>query len=217
MRAEPVTLPMFPLEWVLLPGEELSLRIFELRYTRLVSDLMHSTDPRFGVVLISRGREVGGGEQRCDVGAVATITECVELGSGRYRLRCLTGERIRVREWLPDDPYPQATVETWPDQPGDVVSDRQFRAIENRIIALHERIAIARGSRFLPGRDTLLGTRRGRSADPGQRLYSLACRVPMGEADRYAVLSAASVGARLAALSEAVETVAARVEFQISG
>lgn len=41
-------LPMFPLEWVLLPGEELSLRIFELRYTVMVGDLVRSGDPGSG-------------------------------------------------------------------------------------------------------------------------------------------------------------------------
>ncbi|MGH3562686.1 MAG: LON peptidase substrate-binding domain-containing protein [Mycobacterium sp.] len=209
-------LPMFPLEWVLLPGEELSLRIFELRYTVLVAELMRSGDPRFGVVLISQGREVGGGEQRCDIGAMATITECNELGSGRYTLRCLVGERIRVSEWLPDNPYPLATVATWPDEPGNPVSDGQFREIEDRIIALHKRIAAARGTRFLPGSDKLLGTRRSGSEDAGKRLYALTSRVPMGEADRYAVLSAPSASGRLAALSEAVDTVAAMVEFQLS-
>lgn len=216
--AEPSPLAMFPLEWVLLPGEELALQIFELRYTVLVGELMRSDDPSFGVVLISRGREVGGGEQRCDVGAVATITECDDLGSGRYRLRCLTGQRIRVREWLPDDPYPRAAVTNWPDESGDAVGEGQFGELEDRIVALHRRIAVARGSRLLPGRNALLGERKGggRPADPGQRLYSLACCVPMGEADRYAVLSAPSVTDRLAALSEAVDTVAAMVEFQLS-
>lgn len=208
-------LPMFPLEWVLLPGEELALRIFELRYTTLVADLMRSGDPRFGVVLIARGREVGGGEQRNDIGAMATVTACTELGGGRYQLRCLVGERIQVAEWLPDDPYPQATVTAWPDQPGDPVSDNQFRAIEDRIFALHKRIASARGSWFMASRNQLLGARRSRSLEPGQRLYSLACRVPMGEADRYAVLAAPSVADRLTALAEAVDTVAARVEFEL--
>lgn len=209
-------LPMFPLEWVLLPGEELSLRIFELRYTVLVAQLMRGDDRRFGVVLIARGREVGGGEQRCDVGAVATINQCGELGGGRYLLRCLTGERIRVDTWLPDDPYPRARVSSWPDEPGEPVSERQFDAIEDRIFALHKRIAVARGTRLLPSRNALLGSRRLRSLPPGQRLYSLACRVPMGEADRYAVLSAPSVSDRWTALSDAVETVAARVEFQLN-
>ncbi|MGB3521428.1 MAG: LON peptidase substrate-binding domain-containing protein [Mycobacterium sp.] len=208
-------LPMFPLEWVLLPGEELSLRIFELRYTVLVGDLMRSGDPRFGVVLIARGREVGGGEQRNDVGAMASITGCTELGAGRYGLRCLTGERIRVREWLADDPYPRAIAEVWPDEPSEPVSDEQFGALEDRIVALHKRMAQAQRRWVMPGRNNLLGGRRLRSLDPVQRLYSLACRVPMGEADRYAVLAAPSLSDRLAAVYEAIETVSARVEFDI--
>ncbi|GFG87699.1 LON peptidase substrate-binding domain-containing protein [Mycolicibacter algericus] len=208
-------LPMFPLEWVLLPGEELSLRIFERRYTVLVGDLMHSGDPRFGVVLIARGREVGGGEQRNDIGAMAAITDCTELGGGRYALRCLTGERIRVSQWLPDDPYPRADIEVWRDEPGEPVSDRQFGELEERIVALHKRMAVARRRWVTAGRDAMLGGRRLRSLDPVQRLYSLACRVPMGEADRYAVLAAPSLSDRLTALYEAIETVSARVEFDI--
>jgi Lon protease-like protein len=209
-------LPMFPLEWVLLPGEELSLRIFELRYTVLVGDLMRSGDPRFGVVLIARGREVGGGEQRNDVGAMASITQCSEFGGGRYALRCLTGERIRVSEWLTDDPYPRAIAEMWPDEPAEPVSDSQFRELEDRIVVLHKRMAAARRRWVMPGRNSMLGGRRLRSLDPEQRLYSLACRVPMGEADRYAVLAAPSLSGRMAALHEAIENVTARVEFDVS-
>ena len=67
---------------------------------------MRNHEPRFGVVLISQGREVGGGDVRSDVGVLARITECVERASGRYALHCRTGERIRVCEWLPDDPVP---------------------------------------------------------------------------------------------------------------
>ena len=208
-------LPMFPLEWVLLPGEELSLRIFEMRYTVLVGDLMRSGDPRFGVVLIERGREVGGGEQRNAVGALTAITHCAELGGGRYALRCLTGERIRVREWLPDDPYPRADAEIWPDEPGEPVSDKQFGELEDRIVLLHKRMAMARRRWVMPGRNSMLGGRRLRSLEPTQRMYSLACRVPMGEADRYAVLAAPSMSDRLAALYEAIETVSARVEFDL--
>lgn len=209
-------LPMFPLEWVLLPGEELSLRIFELRYTVLVAELMRSGDPRFGVVLISKGREVGGGEQRNGVGTITSITHCDELGSGRYNLRCLTGQRIRISEWLTDDPYPRALVDSWPDDPSDPLSNSAFTEIEDRIVALHKRIATVRGRWFTPSRSSLLGGKRARELEPGQRLYSLACRVPMGEADRYAVLSAPTLADRLVALGEAIETVTARVEFQLS-
>jgi uncharacterized protein len=207
-------LAMFPLESALLPDEDLPLRIFEPRYGALVRDCVGNGDP-FGVVLISRGREVGGGDSRCDVGVLARITEHADLGSGRYVLQCRTGERIRVNEWLPDDPYPRASVRIWPDEPGDPVTPAQFLDVEDRVMALFERVAAARGAQ-LPGRDVLLDSGRSDARDAGERLYALASRIPIGTADRYAVLSAASAADRLAALREAVDSVTEMVKFQLS-
>ncbi|OBH01948.1 MULTISPECIES: LON peptidase substrate-binding domain-containing protein [unclassified Mycobacterium] len=207
----PVELAMFPLESALLPDEDLPLRIFEPRYAALVQHCLDADEP-FGVVLIARGREVGGGDARCDVGVLSRIAEHAEQGAGRYVLRCRTGERIRVREWLPDDPYPRATVAVWPDEAGEPVSDAQLLALEERVVALFERVAEARGAR-LPERDALLGDGAG---DPGRRLFALASRIPIGAADRYTVLSAPSAAERFAALSEAVDALADMVEFQLS-
>jgi hypothetical protein len=44
----------------------------------------------------------------------------------------------------------------------------------------------------------------------------LASRIPIGTADRYAVLSAPSAADRLAALREAVDSVTEMVKFQLS-
>jgi Lon protease-like protein len=204
---------MFPLEVAMLPGEELPLRIFEPRYTALVSDCLAAPDAAFGVVLISAGREVGGGDTRSDVGALARITECADFGDGRYRLRCVMAERIRVLEWHPDDPYPRAMVEVWPDEPGAAVDVAAIRDIEDRMMALFERIATARGAQVEP-RDIVAGADE--SGDAAMWLYALASRVPMGQADRYAVLSAPTIAERVVALRDAVETVTAMVEFQLS-
>jgi Lon protease-like protein len=215
---------MFPLEVAMLPGEELPLLIFEPRYSALVSDCLARADalrasgssdaaPVFGAVLISAGREVGGGDTRSDVGALAHIIECADLGGGRYRLRCMMAERIRVLEWHPDNPYPRAAVEIWPDEPGAAVDVEAIRDVEHRMVALFERIAAARGAQVDP-RDIVVGADE--SGDPAMWLYVLASRVPMGQADRYAVLSAPTVAERIAALRDAVETVTAMVEFQLS-
>jgi Lon protease-like protein len=204
--------PMFPLESVQLPGEGLPLRIFEPRYGALVQDCLAAVEPVFGVVLISAGREVGGGEARLDVGVLAHIDRCEEQGAGRYRLSCTMTERIRILQWHEDDPYPRATVELWPDEPGPAVPAAAIAEVEDRIIAVLSRLAEVRGAR-LREREFVLGTA---SDDIGKRLYTLASRVPMGQADRYSVLEAAHASARLAALSEAVDTVAALVEFQLS-
>ena len=125
-------------------------------------------------------------------------------------------ERFRVLEWLPDDPYPRAAVESWPDEPGATVDvDAHRRQSRTGMIALFERIASAQGARRC---------RRGSSCSASRSLATTrecGCtrwqsRVPMGQADRYSVLAAPSAAARLDALRDAVETVAAMVEFQLA-
>jgi Lon protease-like protein len=207
---EETVLPMFPLEVAVLPDDDLPLRIFEPRYSQLVSDCLAADDPVFGVVLIAAGREVGGGDDRYDVGALARIVEHRALGGGKYTLSCRVSDRIRVLKWLSDDPYPRALVSSWPDEPGSV-SDESIRDVEDRVLALFSRLAAARGVE-LPPRDMLFAG-VALADTPGEKLYALASRVPMGQADRYAVLAAASPDARLRALSEAVDTVAAMIDF----
>src|SRR5207245_2365688 len=78
-------LPMFPLGTVLLPHAHLPLHIFEPRYRALVKDVL-AGDGEFGVVLIERGQEVGGGDVRFDIGTVARIVQSAELPRGRWLL-----------------------------------------------------------------------------------------------------------------------------------
>ena len=60
-------LAMFPLQSVLVPGAIVPLHVFEERYRTLV-DRCVAMQEDFGVTLISRGSEVGGGDVRTDVG-----------------------------------------------------------------------------------------------------------------------------------------------------
>jgi uncharacterized protein len=203
---------MFPLQSVLLPGESLPLRVFEPRYGALVEDCLAAEDPAFGVVLIARGREVGGGDERHNVGALARIVTVADHGGGRYQLKCSVAERFRVLKWLPDAPYPRADIEVWPDEIG-AVSRSEITDLEDNIWSLLELIAGARDIQ-LRERAEVLGDL---SDDPGNRLYDLAARVPIGAADKYAVLAARGPVQRLSALREAVETVAAIVRFQLAG
>jgi Lon protease-like protein len=104
---------MFPLSVVLYPGAALPLNVFEPRYRRLTADCLDA-DREFGVVLISRGREVGGGDERVSVGTIATIEEAARFPDGRWALMARGTTRISVARWLADDPYPLAEVETAP-------------------------------------------------------------------------------------------------------
>src|SRR4051812_35020912 len=129
---------MFPLGTVLLPGQFLPLHVFEPRYRTLVHDCMKGT-PEFGVVLIERGSEVGGGDTRVDIGTIARLVEAVELPDGRFALNCAGTRRVRVERWLHDDPYPRADIEDWKDENVDDLDAADLADAERalrRVLAL---------------------------------------------------------------------------------
>ncbi len=107
-------MPMFPLSTVLMPAMPLSLRIFEERYLKLLGDLVLEESPEFGVVLIERGPEVGGGEKRLQIGTLALVTNVGTLDEF-YGLEAIGSQRFRVNAWLPDNPYPMADIDFIPD------------------------------------------------------------------------------------------------------
>ncbi len=107
-------MPMFPLGSVLMPAMPLSLRIFEERYLKLLGDLIGQENPEFGVVLIERGQEVGGGEKRLTIGTLASVTDIGTLDEF-YGIESFGSQRFRVNAWLPDDPYPLADIDLLPD------------------------------------------------------------------------------------------------------
>ena len=120
-------MPMFPLGTVLLPGVVLPLHVFEPRYQQLVHDCLEAPAHEFGVVLIDRGSEVGGGDSRSGVGVVAQMLQVARWTAVASRSSTIGTRRIRVTQWLPDDPYPRADVEEWPDTAGADVSARTAR------------------------------------------------------------------------------------------
>lgn len=128
-------LPMFPLGTVLLPHMVLPLHIFEPRYRAMTRDVL-AGDREFGVVLIRRGHEVGGHDDRSDIGTVARIVRADELDDGRWLMLTVGTRRVRVTRWLEDDPYPRATVDDLPDEdtPAPVPSATEGRL--RRVLAM---------------------------------------------------------------------------------
>ena len=84
-------------------------------------------------MLIERGSEVGGGDVRTTVGTVARIVEVAEPPDGRFALVAVGTRRIRVAPWLPDDPYPDAEVEDWPDDDPDGDFAERLEAVVARL------------------------------------------------------------------------------------
>jgi Lon protease-like protein len=126
--------PVFPLGLVLFPRAILPLHVFEPRYLEMMSDIGDRGE--FGVTLIERGSEVGGGDQRFNVGTLAQVLHSVELDGGRLAVVAIGTRRFRVAEWLPDDPYPRAIVETMANQ----AASPDTAELIDRALALRRRI-----------------------------------------------------------------------------
>ncbi|MGU3434151.1 LON peptidase substrate-binding domain-containing protein [Actinomycetes bacterium M1A6_2h] len=200
-------LPMFPLGSVLLPGEALPLHVFEPRYRAMVDACMASDDgPRFGVVLIERGHEVGGGDTRGDIATVAEIGRCLPLPDGRYVLECVGRSRAKVTEWLADDPYPRALLQDWPDEPAaDSVDLEPVITRARTLVDVLSELAAAQGETLpsLPLLDTMTE----------DDVFDLAAALPLGPSDRLRILAAPTARARVAALVDALDDVIAVAEF----
>jgi len=67
-------IPLFPLHTVLFPGGPLPLRVFEPRYTDMISQCLKSGHG-FGVCLIREGTETGPAAASHDVGTIAQIED----------------------------------------------------------------------------------------------------------------------------------------------
>jgi len=208
---------MFPLGTVLLPGGVMPLHVFEPRYRQMVKDCM-ATDAEFGVTLIARGSEVGGGDVRSDIGTVAKIVEIAELDDGRYALIAVGVRRIKVSSWLADDPYPRADVEEWPDvdEPDGVAAagpDTDLpAAVGAAMVQLRRVLALASEA----GDDVSPATTEV-SDDPVLATYHAAALAPVGPADRYRLLAAPGPWRRVAILHEVLGDAEETLRFRIAG
>ncbi|QYG10813.1 MULTISPECIES: LON peptidase substrate-binding domain-containing protein [Microbacterium] len=178
-------IPMFPLGSVHFPHTALPLRVFEPRYLTMIGRLLDEEDPRFGVVLIERGHEVGGGDRRSRIGTMARLVS-VSAGADALLAVAVGTDRFTVDEWLDDDPYPRAEVTPLPELDW---SD-ELTPLRTQAEAIVRR-TLARAPEAQWDADTEL------SDDPIAAAWQLAAIAPLGDYDRYALLQSATVGALL--------------------
>jgi hypothetical protein len=190
-------MPMFPLGSVLLPAMPLPLRIFEPRYLKLLGDLMASDNPEFGVVLIERGAEVGGDDQRMKLGTIASV---INIGTTEefYGLESVGTQRFKVTTWLPDDPYPLAVIELIPDLIWDDALLKSKNQLEVRVRQL-----LAFASEFT---NLQFGADIALSDDPIEACWQLAGILPIGELDQLDLLSSESTEELISRTNEIVTT-----------
>jgi Lon protease-like protein len=131
------------------------------------------------------------------------------LPDGRYAVVAVGTRRIRVLAWLPDDPYPLADVEDWPDDDADADGlPARVEVIHDKLGAVLDLAVRAGDLRDVPDLQV--------SDDPLLASYHLAGLAPIGPADRFRLLSARSPAERLDLLAEVLDDVEAMLRFRLA-
>jgi Lon protease-like protein len=191
---EPATpCPMFPLGTVLLPGEVLPLHVFEPRYRAMMAVVLGGART-FGVILIKRGLEVGGGDERVDVGTLARVVEAAPFPDGRYALLIRGEARLRIASWHADDPYPRADVAAVPSGSPSGPNDLIERATG----------AVRRARALLSELGATLGQWDGtvQAADQEEASWRLCSLAPFGPFDRQRILELDDPSERLRTVTD---------------
>jgi Lon protease-like protein len=182
--------------------------VFEPRYRELTR-LVLAGDREFGVTLIERGSEVGGGDVRVGVGTRARIVEAAELADGRWALLTVGVRRIEVVRWLTDDPFPHAHVVDLPEPvPGPDAGTRREEAERwlRRALALRAEL----GEPSAPATVEL-------ADDPVTAGFQIAAVAPIGPADAQCVLEVPGTDERLRVLARLLEDEVQVLEARAAG
>ena len=199
-------IPMFPLGSVLFPAMPLALQVFEERYLKMMGAILDAEEPVFGVVLIERGSEVGGGDQRFDLGTTARVLQ-IEAPEGPLQVVAKGDRRFRVLSWLDEDTYPQAEVEFLEEFPSDEVEPSALESAEKVV-----RDTLA----YLLELDLSIPwpTDIELAENPVEKAWQLAGIAPLGTLDHQDLLESADVSTLL---TEVEQTVTAALEvFKMS-
>lgn len=182
---------MFPLGSVLFPHTPVALRIFEPRYLTMMGRLLDAEDPVFGVVLIERGHEAGGGDQRASRGTLARILR-IEVGADDLHVLALGIERVEVDRWRDDDPHPVADLTPLPALEWDDALEPLRREAERVVRRLATLASTLGESRWDPNAAI--------SEDPLESCWQIAAMAPLGSYDQHRLLGATSAGGLLRAV-----------------
>ena len=107
-------LPLFPLNLVLFPGQQLPLHIFEPRYREMIGYCLENDSP-FGVVLLREGEDVGPlAAEPHVIGTAARIVEAKRMPDGRMYIMVTGTKRFRVKAFNQSHSYLSGEVAHYP-------------------------------------------------------------------------------------------------------
>ena len=182
------TIPVFPLDHVLLPGLPLPLHIFEPRYRQMLVDL-DTPNAAFGIVALHGGTETSTDVDLAEIGTLAEILEKEPYPDGSCDLLTIGSRRFRIIEVdRSSKPYLQAEVEWLSEDDGELPAD--LVPVATALFGRYSHVLAELSSR---DRDTELAD------DPLRLSYEIAARVQLPVAQRQRLLAMSSAAERLAA------------------
>ena len=119
----PDRIPLFPLNVVLFPGEQLPLHIFEPRYRRMVRDCLDARSP-FGMLLA-----MDDGITR--VGCTAEILEVLKrFPDGRMDILTVGRDPFRIVELYTEDPLLEGHIDYLEDSDSPIEPQKHQKLVE---------------------------------------------------------------------------------------
>lgn len=188
----PGTIPIFPLEVAMLfPGVERPLHIFEARYRAMVADALKG-DRIIGMTTLKAGYEANyhGRPPIYEVGCAGIITDVEELSGGRFNIVLRGIMKFRVTGEDESRSYRLARVDALPE----VLDEKEKAALRKYRERLEELITKGSDSKVKPG------------TSDEELVNTVAQHLPLGLADRQALLESKNALSRAQALIELIES-----------
>src|SRR5690606_30629818 len=134
----PLTLPILPLRGtVVFPLTVVPLAAAQARSLRLIDDVM-SGDRTVGLVMQKDAELEGAGPNDVyEIGTIATILQMMRVPDGSVRLAVQGTERMRIKEFLAEEPFLTAVIETAPESVDDSV---EIQALTRNTLELFQRL-----------------------------------------------------------------------------
>jgi ATP-dependent Lon protease len=191
----PETLPVLPLrETVPLPDTLTPLAIGQERSIQLINDVL--AGDRLLVMVASRSPELEtpGPDELHDVGVVGAVARMIKVPDGSLRILVQGAQRVRLTDWVGEEPYLVAHVE----ELGDVVRESpELTALTRNVQETFTRIV-----ELVPYLPEELQLAVANIDDPSTLSHLIAGSLRLPTEEKQALLEEVDVGRRLRRLAE---------------
>jgi ATP-dependent Lon protease len=187
-------LPVLPLRGtVIFPMSVVPLAAAQPRSIRLIDEVM-SGDRTVAMVMQKSAEIEGAGPEDCyDIGTITTIHTMMRVPDGSVRLAVQGSERMRILEWVSEEPFLMARVEVWPETIDESV---EVQALSRNTLDLFQRLVSIVS--HLP--DELV-TAALNVDDPKHLVYLVATNLRMEPEEKQSLLELESVKEKLEKLN----------------